>query len=34
MTIGFSIEDENAALDVAQDLAVLEDAELVYLSKC
>ncbi len=34
MTIPFDIEDENDALDVAEDLAILEDAELIYLSMC
>ena len=31
MTIAFSIEDENDALEAAEDLAVIKDAKLIYL---
>lgn len=34
VTIEFRIEDEREALVIAEDLAILEDAELIYLSKC
>jgi hypothetical protein len=34
MTIAFSIEDETGALEVAEDLALLEGCELIHLSKC
>jgi hypothetical protein len=33
VTIRFRIEDENDALAVAEDIALLEGSELVYLSK-
>lgn len=33
VTIQFRIEDGNDALDVAEDIALLEGAELIYLSK-
>ena len=34
ITIEFEIEDGNDALEIAQDIALLEGAELIYLSKC
>ena len=32
--IWFEIEDENDVLEVAEDLALLEGRELIYLSEC
>ena len=32
--ITFEIEDEDDALEVAEDIALLEGCELLYLSKC
>lgn len=34
VTVTFRIEDENDAIEVAQDIALLEGSELIYLSKC
>jgi hypothetical protein len=32
--IAFEIEDENDVLEVAEDLALLDGRELIYLSEC
>ena len=32
--IAFDVEDENDALEVAEDIALLVGSELIYLSKC
>ena len=34
VTIAFQTEDEKDALEIAQDIALLEGSELIYLSKC
>lgn len=34
VTIEFHIEDEKDALEIAEDIALLEGTELIYLSKC
>lgn len=33
-SITFEIEDDDDALEVAADLALLEGSELIYLSRC
>jgi hypothetical protein len=33
VTIYFDIEDEKSALEIAQDIALLEGSELLYLSE-
>lgn len=34
VTIEFQPEDETDALEIAEDIALLEGAELIYLSTC
>ena len=33
VTIAFDIEDESDALEIAEDIALLEGSELIYLSE-
>jgi hypothetical protein len=33
VTIGFFLEDEKDALEIAEDIALLEGTELIYLAK-
>ena len=34
VTTEFLVEDEKDVLEIAQDIALLEGTELIYLSKC
>ena len=34
VTMAFEIEDDNDALEIAEDMALLLGSELIYLSKC
>ena len=34
VTISFDIEDEDDALEIAEDIALLEGTDLIALSKC